>query len=345
VTSRDGYGVSPASAPPETPAWRRYARSSVVVLVTGVSLYLVLPSILAVFGSWRSLEHVTWYWAGVALLCEAASIVSLWQLNRIALQVKSWFTVACTQLSGNAVGRIVPGGGATATALSVGMLRRAGVDAGRATAALAASAALQLGAVLVLTVIAVPAIVAGAPIDRGLTTSAYLGAVVLALLVVAGVLAFAFDRPLADAGRALQWVLNGTVRRKRKIIGLPDLLLAERDFVRETIGRRWKAAVVAASGNSALDFVALLCVLRAVGADPRPSLVVLAFAGSKLLALVPLTPGGLGFVEAGLAGTLTLAGVAPGDALLATFTYRLVSYWLPIPAGGVAYVIFRRRYP
>jgi uncharacterized membrane protein YbhN (UPF0104 family) len=24
--------------------------------------------------------------------------------------------------------------------------------------------------------------------------------------------------------------------------------------------------------------------------------------------------------------------------------YRLVAYWLPIPAGGVAYLLFRRRY-
>jgi uncharacterized membrane protein YbhN (UPF0104 family) len=35
----------------------------------------------------------------------------------------------------------------------------------------------------------------------------------------------------------------------------------------------------------------------------------------------------------------------PGpDALAATLLYRLASYWLPIPAGGVAYVLFRRRY-
>ena len=41
---------------------------------------------------------------------------------------------------------------------------------------------------------------------------------------------------------------------------------------------------------------------------------------------------------------LTLAGVAPQDALVATLAYRLVSFWLPIPAGGVAYAAFRRRY-
>jgi uncharacterized protein (TIRG00374 family) len=80
-------------------------------------------------------------------------------------------------------------------------------------------------------------------------------------------------------------------------------------------------------------------------AQPRPSLVLPAYAGAGLLALIPLIPGGLGFVEAGLVGTLTLAGVSGPDALFATLAYRLVSYWLPIPAGGVAYLAFRRRYP
>ena len=35
----------------------------------------------------------------------------------------------------------------------------------------------------------------------------------------------------------------------------------------------------------------------------------------------------------------------PGpQALAATLLYRLVAYWLPMPAGGVAYLLFRRRY-
>ncbi len=325
--------------------WARYARPGVFVLVAAVSLYMVLPSLLAVFASWRSLRDLVWYWAALALLSAIGSFVLLWELDRIALDEKSWFVVACSQLSGNAVGRILPGGGATATAFSVGMLRRAGVDSGRATTALAASTSLQVGTRLALPVLALPAIVAGAPVDRGLTTAAYLGAAVLLLLVVAGVLAFAFDRPVEDAGRAAQWVLNGTLRRRRKLADLPRRLLAQRDFVRATIGRRWKAAVLSAAGSTAFDLLALLCALRAVGAEPRPSLVVLAYAAASLLTLIPLTPGGLGFVEAGLVGTLALAGVAPGDALLATLTYRLVSFWLPIPAGGVAYGAFRRRYP
>jgi uncharacterized protein (TIRG00374 family) len=264
--------------------------------------------------------------------------------NRITLH-ESWFVVACTQLSGNAVARIVPGGGATASAFSINMLRRAGLEVGQAAAAIAASSSLQIGTALALPLLALPAIVGGAPVNRSLATSAYLGAIVLALLLGAGALAFAFDRPLQEVGRAIQWVLNKTIRRHRKVTDLPQTLLAQRDFVGTTVGRHWKAAVLSAAGNTGFDYLALLGALRAVGAQPRPSLVILAYAGARLLALIPLTPGGLGFVEAGLVGTLTLAGVSADDAVLATLTYRLVSYWLPIPAGAVAYGAFRRRYP
>jgi uncharacterized protein (TIRG00374 family) len=60
--------------------------------------------------------------------------------------------------------------------------------------------------------------------------------------------------------------------------------------------------------------------------------------------MIPITPGGLGFVEAGLTGVLTLAGVTPDHAVLAVLLYRLFSYWLPLPAGLVASILFRRRH-
>ena len=221
-------------------------------------------------------------------------------------------------VAGNAVGKIVPGGGATATAFTVGMLRRAGGQVGQAAAALTSTSVLQVGTRLALPLLALPAIIGGARVAHSLAVSAYLGIAVLVLLVIAGVLAFAFDRPLEWVGRAVQWTLNETVRRRRKISELPRRLLDVRDFVRPTLGRRWKAAVVSAAGATALDFLALLCALRAVGAQPQPSLVLLAFASAGLLALIPLTPGGLGFVEAGLVGTLTLAGVSAPKALVAT---------------------------
>ena len=325
--------------------WKRYVRSAVLVAITGVSLYLLLPSLLSVFSSWHSLRDLTWYWAVLGLLAAVGSFVCLWELNRVALHEGSWFVVGTSQLAGTAVGRIVPGGGATATAFTIGMLRRAGVQVGQAAAALTAASTLQIGTKLVLPLFALPAILAGVRVAHNLAVSAYLGVAVLVLLIIGGVLAFAFDRPLVLVARATQWVLNETIRRRRKVGELPQRLLTVRDFVRATIGRRWMAAVVSAAGSTGLDFAALLCMLRAVGAHPRPSLILLAYAAAALLALIPLTPGGVGFVEAGLVGTLTLAGLTAQEAVVATLAYRLVSYWLPIPAGGVAYLLFRRRYP
>jgi lysylphosphatidylglycerol synthase-like protein len=60
--------------------------------------------------------------------------------------------------------------------------------------------------------------------------------------------------------------------------------------------------------------------------------------------LFPVTPGGLGIVEASLSGLLILAGVRPGYAVLATLAYRMASYWLPLLAGLLAYLLFRHRY-
>ena len=321
--------------------WRQYVRSGLLLLVGGVSLYLLLPTLVSVFGSWRSLLHLEWGFAVLVFACEAASYVCLWQLDRIALATRAWFPIATAQLSGNAVGRFVPG---APTPFTVELLHKAGMDTGKAAAALTTSTGLQLATTAALPLLALPAIIFGAPVDRGLVNAAYLGGAVLVLLLAAGAVVFATDRPLELAGRAIQWLLNATVRRHRPLVDLPQQLLADRDFIRTTLGGRWKPAVVAAVGYIGFDYVALLCALRAVGAAPRPSLVVLAYSSAGLLALVPFTPGGLGFVEAGLVGTLSLAGVGGPQALTATLLYRLAAYWLPIPAGGVAYLRFRRRY-
>jgi uncharacterized protein (TIRG00374 family) len=335
-----------AGRPSEAPssgggAWRQHVKRGVLLLVAAVSLYVLLPTLASVFGSWRSLSHLDWPFAVLVLACEAASYVCLWELDRIALGTSARFPIACAQLAGTAVGRFVPG---APTPFAVEMLRRAGVDAGQAAAALTASTGLQLATMAALPLLALPAIIGGAPISHGLASAAYLGIGMLLLLVAGGAAAFATDRPLELAGRGVQWLLNHTIRRRRHVEGLPQQLLADRDFIRTTLGGRWKAAVVAAAGNTGFDYLALLCALRAVGATPRPSLVLLAYTSADLLALLPFTPGGLGFVEAGLVGTLRLAGVPGARAVAATLLYRLVAYWLPIPAGGVAYLLFRRRY-
>jgi uncharacterized protein (TIRG00374 family) len=316
-----------------------------VLVVTGVSFYLVLPSLVSVFGSWSSLGHLRYVGVGFALLAESASFVSLWELDRIALRTKSWFVVACMQLSGNAVGQVVPGGGATATAVEVRMLRRAEVEVGRAVTALAASTGLQIATTLALPLLALPAIIAGVRVNPSLEAALYLATSALLLLLIAGALAFRTDWPLRLAGRGIRWALRPIAPWRAASAALPQRLLEQRDFVRTTLGERWVAALLSAAASTFFDYMALLFTLRAVGAVPRPSLVLLAYVTAAFLSLIPFTPGGLGFVEAGLVATLTLARVSATHAVVATLLYRLVAFWLPIPVGGCAYLLFRRRYP
>jgi uncharacterized protein (TIRG00374 family) len=319
-------------------------RRGVLLAVTGISLYLLAPALLEVFGAWRRLDDVNPLWFVVMVLLQAGSYGCMWALQRLALRTQRWGPVITSQLASNAFGRIVPGGVAAAGALQYSMLVRAGVPGAASASGMTASSLLVFGTLLVLPVLAVPAVIGGAPVAKGLERAALVGAVVFVLMFLVGAACVVADRPLELAGRAAQAVRNRLFRRRAPLSDLPQRLIQERDVVRSVLGRQWWEALLAASGRWVLDYLTLLAALTAVGANPRPSLVLLAFCTAQLLGTLPLTPGGLGFVEAGLTGTLALAGVGAGAAVLATLAYRLVSFWLPIPAGGIAAIVHRRRY-
>ena len=206
---------------------RQHIKSGVLLAITGVSIYLLLPSLLSVLSSWPSLKHLDWPFAVLVLLFELASWICLWELDRIALGSTGWFTIACGQLAGNALGRIIPG---SATPFTVVMLRKAGVDGGDAAAALTASTGLQIATALALPVLAVPAILGGAPIDHGLAMAAYLGIAVVLLLVGTGAVLLTTDAPLQRVGGWMQSLLNVTVRRRRPVEGLPEELISDRNL-------------------------------------------------------------------------------------------------------------------
>jgi uncharacterized protein (TIRG00374 family) len=323
---------------------RRIVTRGLLLLLTGVSLYLLFPSLLEVFTSWQRLTELDPAWVAGMLLFEAASFVAAWDLQRVALRTPSWFAVGTSQLAGNAFGRVVPGGIAAAAALQFRMLTRSGVPASTAASGLTAVSVLAFATVLALPLLALPALIGGAPVDDSLETSAYLGVAVFVLMALTGAVLFVWDRPIQVIGRAAEWVVRRIPRGKEKAKGLATRISRERDTLRSTLGASWKRALIASVGKWGFDYLALVAALYAVGEEANPSLVLLAYVAASILGMIPLTPGGLGFVEAGLTGTLALAGVPAADALLATLAYRLASFWLPIPAGVVGYWLFGRRY-
>jgi putative heme transporter len=327
------------AAPPR----KKVIRTIFWLVVTAISLYLVAPSIVEVLGSWDDLDELAPGWLGVMAALQAGMLACMWALQHLAMRAPSWPPVVTSQLAGNALSKVAPGGGAMGAALQYKMLVQAGLPGRQAMAGLTAANLLTFAMVLAMPVLAVPAILRGG-VSRDLLEAAAVGVVVFVALFTISTILLTRDNALAWVGRAIQRVRNRIRRRSEPLRELPDRLLRERNRIIGILGPRWKRALAATSGRWALDYATLLAALAAVGSSPRPSLVLLAFCAAQILAQIPITPGGLGFVEAGLTAMLTLAGVSAGAAVLTTFAYRLFSYWLPLPVGLAAFGWHARRY-
>lgn len=322
---------------------RRIAVRIVLLVVAGLSLYLLFPKLVEVFASWPELRRLSPWWLLVGVGFESVSFMALWTLQRIALGTRSWFALGTSQLSANAAGTVVPGGGATAGAVQYAMLVRSGVPPATVASGLTASLAATTAAALALPVVASIAAIGGETLPHTLRNVAILGGIAFLLLALVSLLALLWDRPLRLAGRGIR-AAAGWFGRRDRVQNLPRRLLSQRDAIRAAFASHPVLAALAAVGKWAFDFLVLVSVLAALGVDSSPSLVLLAYAASILLGMIPLTPGGLGFVEAGLTGMLVLAGVGAAEAAVATLAFRLVSFWLPLPAGLGAWLLHRHRY-
>ncbi len=325
------------------PARRKIVRTVFWLAITGISLYLVAPSLVDVLGSWDDLDELSPAWFGLMTALQACTLACVWALQHLALRGPSWPGVISSQLAANALGKIAPGGGALGAALQYRMLVQAGLPGRRAVAGLTATNLLTFAMVLAMPVLAVPGIIRGG-VSRDLLEATAIGVALFVALFAVGAVLIAYDGALRWVGRVVQRVRNRVRRHSEPLRRFPERLLRERDRIVGTLGPRWKRALAATSGRWAFDYATLLAALAAVGAQPRPSLVLLAFCAAQVLSQIPITPGGLGFVEAGLTAMLTLAGVSAGAAVLATFAYRLFSYWLPLPVGLAAFGWHARRY-
>ena len=297
------------------------------------------------FSSGPQLRNVNPLWGVPIVLAEVASFACMWALLRLALDVKPWFPVATAQLAGNAFSRIVPGGAAAGGAMQFDMLRQAGIGTTWAATSVTAVSLISTATLLGLPVISIVSIlITGASVERNLFRVGSIAVVVCVGAIAGGAVLLFADRPLLWLGEVIQKARNRVLRKRAPVEDLPDRFVDERDLIRRVLGAGWWQALIYSAGNWLLDLMALLIALAAVGAEPRASVVLLAYVVAAFLGMIPITPGGLGFVEAGLLGTLALAGIGTDQALLATLLYRLAAYWLPIPAGAVAYVLAGRKY-
>jgi len=324
--------------------WKTVATRAAVVLVAGITIYLVFPAITEVLASWPRLSTLDPRWFALAIAAEIAHFICTFALQRLALRTRAWLPVTTSLLAGNAITLIMPGGAAVGAAVQFRMLATSGLDTSSTVGGLASFSLLGVGGLLALPVFALPIVLFGAPVNRGLVNAALLGAAAFVVFAALGAVLLAYDAPLRWAGRVAQRARNWALRKRPPLTGLDDTLLAQRNEIRATLGRQWWQALLLSSGRLAFDYLCLLAALRATGSRPRPSVILVAYAVAGIIGMIPLTPGGLGLVEASLTGLLVLAQVDSSQAVLATLTYRLASYWAPLVAGPIAYGVFWMRY-
>jgi uncharacterized membrane protein YbhN (UPF0104 family) len=236
---------------------------------------------------------------------------------------------------------LVPAGGVGGLALGAWALRQGGMGADRI--------ARRSVSFFVLT--SAPNFVCAALFGLALATGALPGGGPLVLtwalggLAVAAILLVALlPRILRDFGPAASESATAQHRRARAGRFLRRAAVTVADGVHDAAGLLRSGqpyALLGAIGYMALDVAALAAAFAAFGSTPPFAAFVFAYVIGQLGGLVPL-PGGIGGIDGGLIGALTLYGSPLSQATAAVLAYRVVQLGIPAILGAVAFVQLRR---
>ncbi|HUK67176.1 MAG TPA: lysylphosphatidylglycerol synthase transmembrane domain-containing protein [Streptosporangiaceae bacterium] len=352
VPSGGPAGSSEGSAsPPAVRSKSRAYRVGAVLLgvVVIVAIFVgVIPQFASYHDAWVALVKMSPAWA-VAITAAAAInlIVVVWPFQAVLPQLRFRHGFIETQTS-TAVATTVPAGGALALGLAYRMFGSFGFSAVAVSTALVTTGVWNLGFKLGLPVVAVVLLAV-----TGHSTGHAVGAALIgvALIAVSGTVLWLVFRDEASARRVgrlgdriLNWVLH--FARKPESHRVEHAALHFRNQTTDIVHERgWLLTAAVAASQFAVFVLVVFCV-RAVGipADTVSFLaVLLSFAIARLAGALPITPGGLGSVDAAFTGMLIAFGATSSGALAADLVWRATTYFPPIVIGIVTYLLWKRR--
>jgi uncharacterized protein (TIRG00374 family) len=320
----------------------------VLSLVLVVAIFYVLRRKIDPAQTWTAITAMT------GLELATLGLLAIWNLCTYAFVWMSvtpglgfWRAMVMTQAT-TAVANTVPGGSAIGIGMTYSMLGSWGYSRSRTTTAVLVSGVWNSFIKLGLPVLAL-ALVA---LQGGATGRRVIAALLGIAGLVAAIVVFALMLRSEEqarrfgllAGRAASWLL-GLVRRP-PVAGWE---LATVKFRSRTVGliqRRWVAITVTSLVSHLSLYAVLLVALRDVGvsdAEVSWAQVLAVFAFARLATAIPLTPGGVGFVEGVLVTGLVGAGGDPDEVAAAVVVYRALTWALPILVGIGCYLWWRRQ--
>lgn len=314
----------------------RLAVSAAVTTVAAVLVWYV-PSIAGT--SWTSVGEA---FSGVPLTTIAV-LTAVWvaglTCNSLALAASmpglTTRRALTLSLTGSAVANVLPLGGAAGVGLNYTMARRWGFSAPSFGAYTVTTNVCDVASKL--TVVAVAGVIlvldGGAAVFEGGATTW------LSLLVVLPVAATLLLRQAnaARLGRVLDRIsgaLSGVAGRTLAPC-LQDRLPEMARLTTTVIRQRWPRLILGTFGYAGLQALLLWQCMHVAGLDLDARTLAGALAADRLLTLLPFTPGGVGFVEGGMAAALTMLGAAGGPVAAGVLLYRGFTYLAEIPVGGV----------
>lgn len=237
------------------------------------------------------------------------------------------------QMSTKALSSTVPGGSAAGSALGYRLMTLSGIPGPDAGFALATAG---LVSAVVLNLIFWIALIVSIPIrgvNSGYATAAVVGIILMAF---AAALVFGLLEGQGRAERMLRWIArklrldeDRAAAAVRHIGARLEDLAADQRLLLRVVG--W------ATANWLFDAAALWVFLRAFGASTDVDALLVAFSLVNVLAVIPVTPGGLGIIEVALPSALVGFGLTRATAVLGVATWRLAQFFFPIVLGGLLY--------
>jgi uncharacterized protein (TIRG00374 family) len=300
------------------------------LLVIGAVFIFVLPRIADYRDVWDVIQTITWQWLVVLALATVLNLATYAPPLVAALPGLSYFHGSRVTLASTALSAVAPGGAAVGMATSFAMLRGWGFSGRPVGLAVVVTGVWNQFVILGFPILAVAGLAAEGGRNRSLELVAMIGLVVFAVLVAGfavGLSSERLARRLGDrAARIASWARHVAHKAPVKWTGTSFVRFREETIA--LIRRRWLFLTAATLAGHLTVFIVLLACLRAVGVASTDVTVVEAFAAwalARILGAIPITPGGIGFVELGLTGALVAFGAGNADAVAVTLMYRFLT--------------------
>ncbi len=329
--------------------WRSALRAMVSIGIVAGIFIGVFPRIANYSDVWATIRDFTWLEVVTLVAVGIWNVITYWFVMVAVLPGLTYSQAAVANQASTAVSNTLPGGGAIGVAVSYAMYTSWGFGKTDFAEATVISGLWNNFVKLGLPVVALALLALSGEVNPALATAGVIGVAVLIGAIVVFVLMLRSGnvaKRMGD-GTARAWSSVRTRFGKSPVSGWGD---ATRSFFTKTarlVHDRWLRITVAAVVSHLSLFLVLLLSLRHVGiAEEEVSWVrvLAAFAFVRLISALPVTPGGVGVVELGYTAAL---GIGLGDAaqaqiVAAVLVFRFVTFVLPIPAGVISYVFWRR---